>query len=86
MKNEPLTKKQRDIQTSIALGFIGSAYVVIADKLGTICGIFTANKTGCDPTIAGAVCSILFSFAVIWVGFHHFKIANKKCRKSKPKT
>lgn len=78
MKNEPLSKKQRETLTSISIGLIGGAYVVIADKLGTIFGISIAGKTGCDPTLTGALCSILFSFAVISAGFYHFKIANKK--------
>lgn len=79
MGKEPLTKKQRDSWTSLSIGIIGGAYVLIADKLGAIVGLYVSASYGIDETFAGSACSILLSLPVIGVGFYHYRKAQKKC-------
>ena len=78
MKKQPLKKSQRTDLKSLYIGLIGGAYVVVADKVGTLVGMCFAQSFDMDPTIAGAICSISLALVVIGRSIYHFRKADKK--------
>lgn len=78
MKKQPLKKSQRTDLKSLYIGLIGGAYVVVADKLGTLLGMLFAQKYGMDPTLAGTMCSILLALVVIGSSVVLFRKVDKK--------